>query len=105
MISLEHLPKNVAWPVTVPVSLFANNFLYASNDVNLIAILGTMPVKTAPNPLYRPRGVSRLTISTPVVIKPLFFAYAEVNGIGTLKRLETNLLLAHVLCEITAFAP
>lgn len=35
-----------------------------------MAILGTIPVRTAPRPLYRPRGVSRFTISAPVFMKP-----------------------------------
>lgn len=40
-----------------------------------MAIFGTMPVTTAPRPLYNPSGVSRLTISFPVVRNPLRFAY------------------------------
>ncbi len=39
-----------------------------------MAIFGTMPVTTAPRPLYNPSGVSRLTISLPVVRNPLRFA-------------------------------
>jgi hypothetical protein len=72
--SVVNLPRNVACPLTIPVSLFASNFLYASKDVNLMAIFGTIPVITAPNPLYNARGVSFFTISTPVVMKPLRFA-------------------------------
>lgn len=68
------VPKNVPLPLTTPVSLFDIIFLYASKLVNRIAILGTMPVITAPNPLYKPSGVSRFTISAPVVRKPRFGA-------------------------------
>ena len=39
-----------------------------------MAILGTMPVMTAPRPLYSARGDSRFTISAPVVMKPRRFA-------------------------------
>ena len=39
-----------------------------------MAIFGTMPVRTAPNPLYRPNAVSLFTISVPVVMNPRFFA-------------------------------
>lgn len=35
-----------------------------------MAIFGTIPVITAPKPLYKPSGVSLLTISLPVVKKP-----------------------------------
>ena len=41
-----------------------------------MAILGTMPVITAPKPLYKPSGVSRFTISLPVVKNPRAFVYA-----------------------------
>jgi hypothetical protein len=57
----KHVPKNVAGPLTLPLES-ANNCLYFSYDVNLMAILGTMPVRTAPRPLYNPNGVSRLMI-------------------------------------------
>lgn len=39
-----------------------------------MAILGTMPVITAPRPLYRPSGDSFFAISRPVVTKPFRFA-------------------------------
>jgi hypothetical protein len=68
-----HLPRNRARPFTCPLSS-ARNFLYASKLVNRIAILGTIPVTTAPRPLYRPRGVSFRTISAPVARKPRFGA-------------------------------
>lgn len=35
-----------------------------------MAILGTIPLTTAPRPLYRPRGVSRAAICLPVAKKP-----------------------------------
>lgn len=71
--SSKNIPRNVACPLTTPVSLFASSFLYASKLVKRIAIFGTMPVITAPSPLYRPSGVSFLTISAPVAMKPRLF--------------------------------
>jgi hypothetical protein len=47
--------------------------------VKRIAIFGMMPVRTAPRPLYRPNGVSRLTICAPVPMKPSAFTYRTVN--------------------------
>lgn len=44
--------------------------MYDSYEVKRMAILGTMPVTTAPRPLYKPRGVSFLIISEPVLINP-----------------------------------
>lgn len=67
-------PKNVAFELTNPVSLSANNFLYASKLVNRMAIFGTIPVTTAPRPLYNASGVSRFMMSAPVVMKPRFLA-------------------------------
>ena len=48
---IESLPRKVACELTTPVSSSAINFLYASNEVNLMAIFGTIPVVTAPSPL------------------------------------------------------
>lgn len=45
------IPKKVAFVLTAPVSLFASMDLYASNDVKRMAILGIIPVTTAPRPL------------------------------------------------------
>jgi hypothetical protein len=53
-----------------------------SYDVKRIAIFGMMPVRTAPKPLYRPSGVSRLTISLPVVKKPRRLACTTQVKIG-----------------------
>ena len=68
----KHEPKNIAWLLTTPVCLSASNFLYCSKLVNRIAILGTIPVTTAPNPLYKPNGDSFFTIEAPVAMKPRF---------------------------------
>lgn len=69
---------NVDLEVTKP-SLSASICLYHSYDVNRIAILGTIPVRTAPRPLYRPSAVSRFTISVPVLMNPRFGAYNQVR--------------------------
>lgn len=45
------IPKKVDFVLTIPVSLFASMVLYASNDVNRMAIFGIIPVTTAPSPL------------------------------------------------------
>lgn len=66
-------PKNVARPVTWLFSS-ASTCLWASKLENRMAILGTMPVMTAPRPLYSPSGVSLLEISRPVTTKPRFLA-------------------------------
>ena len=71
----RHSPTKVLWPDTVP-SEEASNCLYHSYDVKRIAIFGTMPVMTAPSPLYSASGVSRLTISDPVLMKPRGFAWS-----------------------------
>lgn len=69
-------PKNVLCPETDP-SLPASSCLYHSYEVNRMAIFGTIPVSTAPRPLYRANGVSRLTISVPVWMKPRRFACGD----------------------------
>ena len=56
-------------PNTLPFSSVMT-FLYHWYELNLIAILGTIPTVTAPRPLYRASQVSRFTISRPVVRKP-----------------------------------
>ena len=70
-----HLPRKVDLLETRPVCLSANNVLYHSYEVNRMAILGMIPPRTAPRPLYRPSAVSFFTISTPVVRKPRGLAY------------------------------
>ncbi len=45
------LPKKVACPLTAPVDGWASFCLYHSYEVKRMAILGTMPVRTAPSPL------------------------------------------------------
>lgn len=68
-----HLPMKVDLLLTLPVCLSASSCLYHSYEVNRMAILGMIPPRTAPRPLYRPRAVSFLTISTPVVTNPRGF--------------------------------
>lgn len=69
-------------PVAVfPVSLLASQPLYNSKLANRVAIFGTMPVSTAPSPLYNASGVSRLAMYAPVARKPLGFVYDE-NTVG-----------------------
>jgi hypothetical protein len=41
----------VACPLTAPVDGWASFCLYHSYEVKRMAILGTMPVRTAPSPL------------------------------------------------------
>ena len=72
----RHSPTKVLRPDTVP-SAEASNCLYHSYDVKRIAIFGTIPVMTAPSPLYSASGVSRLTISDPVLMKPRGFAWSS----------------------------
>jgi hypothetical protein len=83
-----------------------------------MAILGTIPVSTAPRPLYNPRAVSRLTISFPVVRKPRFGAYKFILSVKStivLYRVTfdvlvqdvdvgANVLLARELFSTVAFA-
>ena len=52
-----------------------------SNEAKRIAILGTIPEMTAPNPLYRPSGVSRAAICRPVAKKPRGLSY-RVSCVG-----------------------
>lgn len=59
---------------TFPVDLSASIVLYASKEENRMAILGTIPATTAPNPLYSASGDSFLTMSFPTVKKPRFLA-------------------------------
>lgn len=73
-VNIGHIPKNVPLPLIFPSSLL-KSCLYHSYDVNRIAIFGTIPVMTAPRPLYKARGPSFLTISVPVVTKPRFIAW------------------------------
>lgn len=75
----SYKPRNVARPDTVPVSRSAMDCLYRSYDVNRIAIFGTIPVTTAPSPLYNPSGVSLLIISFPVVRNPRLLAWNVVR--------------------------
>ena len=60
--------------LVAPVRGSASQALYRSKLAKRMAILGTMPVSTAPRPLYRPSGVSRRTISAPVPTNPRFGA-------------------------------
>lgn len=57
----------------LPVSLSASQPLYVSKLAKRMAILGTMPERTAPSPLYRASGVSLWTIKAPVAMNPLAF--------------------------------
>lgn len=65
--------------LTLPVCLSASSCLYHSYEVNRMAILGMIPPRTAPRPLYRPRAVSFFTISTPVVKNPRGFTYKNMK--------------------------
>lgn len=56
-----------------PVRLSASQPLYVSKLANRMAIFGTMPESTAPRPLYKASGVSRLAMYAPVARKPLAF--------------------------------
>ena len=67
--SMECIPRKIFPTLVFPVSLSANQFLYASKLANRMAILGTIPDKTAPRPLYSARGVSRFTMYAPVARK------------------------------------
>lgn len=49
-----------------------------------MAILGMIPPKTAPRPLYRPNAVSFRTMSRPVVTKPRGFAWHVVSQLNLL---------------------
>lgn len=70
-------PRKIFPTLVFPVSLSARKFLYDSKLANLTAILGTIPERTAPRPLYKAKGVSRWTIMTPVAMNPLAFVYIE----------------------------
>ena len=69
-LSCKYSPKKIPPTLVFPVSLFANQPLYVSKLANRMAIFGTIPANTAPNPLYNARGVSRCTMDTPVAINP-----------------------------------
>jgi len=68
-------PRKVFPTLVFPVDSSASQLWYASKLANRVAILGTIPDKTAPRPLYRASGVSRLTILEPVDINPRDFVY------------------------------
>lgn len=65
-----------------------------SNEAKRMAILGTIPVATAPRPLYRPRKVSRATICLPVAKKPRGFI---CGGCQSLETLLLSLVDTHAL--------
>lgn len=67
---MEDPPRKMPDELVLPVPPFESNALYCSNDANRIAILGTMPVTTAPSPLYNPSGLSFETMCAPVAMKP-----------------------------------
>ena len=69
----------IACPLTAPVDLSASFCLYHSLEVKRIAILGTMPVRTAPSPLYKASGVSFFMMSFPVARKPRRFALCLIR--------------------------
>ena len=56
--------------LVLPVCLSASQPLYVSKLVKRMAILGTIPDRTAPRPLYSASGVSRRTIMAPVAMNP-----------------------------------
>merc|ERR1712072_1126948 len=72
--------RKVDLPVSVP-SADVKRCLYCSKDANLIAIFGTIPLMTAPRPLYRPKGVSLETIIFPVAKKPLGLAPGVLDAL------------------------
>jgi hypothetical protein len=49
--SERRLPRKMLGELVFPVALFTSRSLYASKEANRMAILGTMPVTTAPSPL------------------------------------------------------
>jgi hypothetical protein len=61
-----------------------------------MAILGMIPPRTAPRPLYRPNAVSFRTMSRPVVTKPRGFAWHVVS--------QVNLLIERRILTPGAFA-
>ena len=67
---LGDAPINMLPTLVFPVVLSANQPLYVSKLANRMAILGTIPERTAPRPLYSANGVSRLTIMRPVATNP-----------------------------------
>ena len=72
-----------------------------------MAILGTIPVMTAPSPLYRANGVSRFTISLPVVRNPRRFAWLieyQMVGMSTNER-RRSIPQALVPFVTVAFGP
>ena len=71
----EDAPRKILPKLVFPVSLSASHPLYVSNDAKRTDILGTMPDRTAPRPLYSASGVSRRTIIAPVAMKPRAFVW------------------------------
>lgn len=69
----RNVPMKILPTLVFPVSLSASQLLYDSKLANRMAILGTMPDKTAPRPLYSARGVSRFTMYAPVARNPRGF--------------------------------
>lgn len=64
------VPKKMDGEEVLPVVLSVKKSLYVSNDAKRIAIFGTIPLTTAPRPLYSPSGDSFFTIATPVAMNP-----------------------------------
>lgn len=73
------VPRKIFPTLVFPVALSANHPLYVSKLAKRMAILGTMPDKTAPSPLYSASGVSRCTIRMPVAMTPRGFVYRVVT--------------------------
>jgi hypothetical protein len=71
------VPRNMPPTAVLPVCLSASQPLYVSKLAKRMAILGTIPERTAPRPLYSASGVSRLTMYAPVAMNPLGFVCAR----------------------------
>lgn len=83
----------MAGELVLPVVLSVSRSLYVSNDANRIAIFGTMPLQTAPSPLYNPSGLSFLTIATPVAMKPRGLICAITHQVKSAPARKTTTVL------------